>query len=81
MRLKELQGAERIKHWQQLASNGQFATLVEELLVQHYDPQYARSQRRNFAGLEKAPRYAAADLGATSLAELAQRIVAEIDRR
>lgn len=38
LRLKELQGAERVRRWQQLAHEGNFATLIDELLVEHYDP-------------------------------------------
>jgi tRNA 2-selenouridine synthase len=46
--LTQLHGREKIAHWQQLATSGQMATLVEELLLQHYDPAYLQSIKRNF---------------------------------
>lgn len=46
--LTQLHGREKIAHWQQLATSGQMTTLVEELLLQHYDPAYLQSIKRNF---------------------------------
>ena len=46
-RLRQLQGKERVARWQCLADAGDFRTLVAELLEQHYDPLYARSQSRS----------------------------------
>lgn len=43
--LTQLHGKEKIAHWQQLATSGRMAELVEELLVQHYDPVYRQSIR------------------------------------
>ena len=34
---------------------GDFQTVVQELLTQHYDPAYLQSIRRNFAQFEQAP--------------------------
>jgi len=75
-RLKELQGRERIQHWQELARAGDFRTLVVELLRDHYDPLYARSQQRNLALLEKAPVLASDDLSSIGLKILADRLLA-----
>lgn len=47
-RLVEMQGRERIAKWQQLARQGDWNTLVSELLEQHYDPAYARSLENNY---------------------------------
>jgi tRNA 2-selenouridine synthase len=41
-------GRDKISHWQQLALEGKMRPLVEELLVDHYDPAYHKSIRRNF---------------------------------
>ena len=48
--LTELRGKATIARWHSLVDAGGFATLVEELLVQHYDPSYAQSMARNYAG-------------------------------
>ncbi|MEA5098711.1 MAG: tRNA 2-selenouridine(34) synthase MnmH, partial [Burkholderiaceae bacterium] len=47
-RLTDLHGRAKIAHWHELALSGQMAMLVEELLVEHYDPLYLRSIHRNF---------------------------------
>jgi len=46
--LVPLQGRATIDRWNALAASRDFDTLVEELLVAHYDPVYARSIERNF---------------------------------
>ncbi|GAA4011315.1 tRNA 2-selenouridine(34) synthase MnmH [Actimicrobium antarcticum] len=46
--LVTMYGKERIGLWQEQARNGDLATLVDELLVQHYDPAYLKSIERNF---------------------------------
>jgi tRNA 2-selenouridine synthase len=48
--LKALRGGETVERWQAHASEGRWRELVEELLGSHYDPLYARSQERNYAG-------------------------------
>lgn len=74
-RLKELQGRERVLRWQNLAGAGDFRTLVVELLRDHYDPLYARSQQRNLTLLEKAPILVTNDLSAAGLDVLADRLL------
>jgi len=44
-------GKETIAAWCQLAQEGRFTDLVNELLITHYDPSYQSSIERNF------PRY------------------------
>ena len=48
--LTQLHGKEKIYRWQALAETGEVATLVETLLVEHYDPAYLRSIEKSFAG-------------------------------
>ena len=48
--LTQLHGKEKIQRWQALAENGEVASLVEALLLEHYDPAYLRSIEKNFAG-------------------------------
>lgn len=45
--LRGLQSHERIDHWQQLAAQQAWESLIGELLSQHYDPLYRRSQARS----------------------------------
>jgi tRNA 2-selenouridine synthase len=49
-RLTQLHGKEKIHRWQALAETSEIASLVEALLVEHYDPAYLRSIEKNFAG-------------------------------
>ncbi|AKU21120.1 tRNA 2-selenouridine(34) synthase MnmH [Massilia sp. NR 4-1] len=52
--LASLHGKEKIARWQEMASAGDIAPLVEELLAEHYDPAYQRSIQRNFSAYPKA---------------------------
>ncbi|OBV38724.1 tRNA 2-selenouridine(34) synthase MnmH [Janthinobacterium psychrotolerans] len=60
--LTQLHGREKIAHWQQLALAGRMTELVEELLVQHYDPGYLQSIRRNFVRYQQAAPLVLADI-------------------
>ncbi|HEY0061964.1 MAG TPA: tRNA 2-selenouridine(34) synthase MnmH [Telluria sp.] len=46
--LVKLHGREKINAWHGLANSGQMPALVDQLLVEHYDPAYLRSIDRNF---------------------------------
>jgi tRNA 2-selenouridine synthase len=46
--LVQLHGRDKITAWHAMANNGHMAELVDELLVDHYDPAYLRSIDRNF---------------------------------
>ncbi|HAT30920.1 MAG TPA: tRNA 2-selenouridine(34) synthase MnmH [Janthinobacterium sp.] len=46
--LLSLYGREKISRWHEMANAGQMPELVDELLLQHYDPAYLRSIDRNF---------------------------------
>jgi tRNA 2-selenouridine synthase len=52
--LLPLHGRQVLDHWQMLAEQGEWATLVEKLLIQHYDPAYRRSTAGNFTRLNTA---------------------------
>lgn len=76
-RLKELQGRERVARWQHLAVAGDFRTLVTELLAQHYDPHYTRSQQKNFSPCGQMRTYTTVDLTPAALESLADRVLAD----
>jgi tRNA 2-selenouridine synthase len=74
--LRDQQGHQTVEHWLAQAAAGDFRELVRELLVRHYDPHYARSTSRNFAGFAPAAVYATDDLSPAGVEYLARRILA-----
>jgi tRNA 2-selenouridine synthase len=52
--LVQLHGRAKIDAWHALANNGAMPELVDQLLVEHYDPAYLRSIDRNFAQFGQA---------------------------
>ncbi len=46
--LAEFRGKVLVERWQASVRAGDFETVVQELLTQHYDPAYLQSMRRNF---------------------------------
>jgi tRNA 2-selenouridine synthase len=50
--LAALRGRETVARWQAEARAGRVRDVVRELLVAHYDPIYAQSMRRNYAGVQ-----------------------------
>lgn len=74
--LKALRGGETVTRWQDWATTGHWRELVSELLVEHYDPLYARSQERNYAGFGTPHTLRADDLSPAGIAAAAQAIVA-----
>ncbi|WP_287881139.1 tRNA 2-selenouridine(34) synthase MnmH [Aquitalea sp.] len=52
--LKAVHSREQLQHWQEMIERGDFASLVEELLGQHYDPLYSRSMNRHYSRLSLA---------------------------
>jgi tRNA 2-selenouridine synthase len=61
--LVKLHGREKIDAWHGMANGGQMAQLVDELLVDHYDPAYIRSIDRNFTQFNQAEVLELADIG------------------
>ena len=49
--LRALRGNSTVNAWQEAAQAARTSELVRALLVEHYDPGYAQSMLRNFAGL------------------------------
>lgn len=72
--LHSLQSRETIGRWQQYIANGQWASLVGELLELHYDPLYHRSQSHNF-GAERLLSFRTDDLSPAGISRLASAIV------
>jgi tRNA 2-selenouridine synthase len=74
--LRELRGAAVVERWQATARAGDLATVVRELLTEHYDPVYLRSMMRNFPGFAAARPLAAADGSPAVLAAAARALIA-----
>jgi tRNA 2-selenouridine synthase len=74
--LVPLRGHERVEHWCRLAREGRWAEAFEALMVDHYDPGYLDSMRRNFAGFARAEPVEAPDGSSASLLQLASALVA-----
>ena len=74
-RLVPLHGHERVAAWTAQAEAGQWETLVESLLVAHYDPAYDRSIQRNFRHLEQAQRLTLRTIDTPSLDQAARVIL------
>ena len=60
--LVKLHGREKIDSWHAMANGGRMPELVDELLVEHYDPAYLKSIDRNFVQYSKAQVVALEDI-------------------
>jgi tRNA 2-selenouridine synthase len=69
-----LHGRPTIEKWKALARASDWDALVEALLVEHYDPAYERSIRRNFMRIEDAVTLA--PTGAAAFETLARELAA-----
>lgn len=72
--LAQLHGRERIDRWQSMASAGAMPALVEELLVDHYDPAYLKSIHRNFVQYDKAIEVSLPDISHASFLAAARQL-------
>ncbi len=61
--LVQLHGREKIDAWHEMANTGRMAELVDQLLVDHYDPAYLRSIDRNFVRYPDARVVEMSDIG------------------
>ena len=73
--LRTLQSRETLDRWQQQIRAGDWPTLVRELLEQHYDPLYQRSQDRNYTGMQNPGSFSTDDLSEDGIKRLAAAIV------
>ncbi|WP_374344222.1 tRNA 2-selenouridine(34) synthase MnmH [Azonexus sp.] len=73
--LRALVGRETLERWNDLVAAADWPTLVRELLEQHYDPQYRRSQHSNFSGMAAPVDFATDDLSTAGIGRLADAIV------
>jgi tRNA 2-selenouridine synthase len=72
--LVQLHGRDKINGWHAMANGGQMPQLVDELLVDHYDPAYIRSIDRNFARFGQAQVLELADIAAADFMDAARSL-------
>ena len=70
--LHRFHGAKQLEHWSSLIHQGDFATMVAELLELHYDPSYFRATSKHYVNLDKAQRVPLVSLSADALKEIAK---------
>lgn len=75
--LVALHGREKIGQWKSLAAAGEWRAFVARLLVEHYDPAYARSSARNFVQLADAQRVPIADARDAAFDAAARRLLGD----
>lgn len=75
-RLREHQSRDTLERWKALAASHALPELFGELIDQHYDPLYNRSQHTNYSGYADALRIDSADLGDAGIRDIARRILA-----
>jgi len=76
-----LHGRKQIERWSEAATAGDWDLLVGELLTMHYDPLYARSIDRNFAGAREAIVVSPQTAERDAFRALARDLQAEVRRR
>jgi tRNA 2-selenouridine synthase len=72
--LVQLHGRPKIDAWHALANSGAMPELVDQLLVDHYDPAYLRSIDRNFVLYGQAQVLALDDIGQEDFAAAARSL-------
>jgi tRNA 2-selenouridine synthase len=74
-RLVRLRGREAIKQWQGLVDKGDWSTLVEQLLEQHYDPSYLRSAKMRVGHHAAAQTIELPDLDSQTIYTVAKQLL------
>ena len=69
--LTQARGKDVVLDWQTRSRNGDVASVVRELLVNHYDPVYLQSMQRNFAQYPGAAKIAPANRSPSAMMALA----------
>jgi tRNA 2-selenouridine synthase len=75
--LRELRGKVVIESWQNRARAGEWTSVVQELLTDHYDPVYTRSMERNFKHFDAARAVNLPDGLPQTLRAVAEQLAAE----
>ena len=74
--LSQARGKQMVLDWQTRSRSGDVASVVRELLVNHYDPVYLQSMKRNFEHYPQADVLRPQDHSVQAMQALAQEMVA-----
>lgn len=74
-RLKGMHSRETLARWVEQVRSADWTSLVRELLTQHYDALYHRSQGLHFLGQRHPVTFSTDDLSPHGIADIAKRIV------
>ena len=72
--LHRFHGTKQLDHWSSLIHQGDFETMVAELLTLHYDPSYFRATSNHYVNLGNARRVALTDLSEEALKKIAKNL-------
>ncbi|MCC7328484.1 MAG: tRNA 2-selenouridine(34) synthase MnmH [Burkholderiales bacterium] len=78
--LAPLHGHKMVARWTDAADAGDFDTLVDDLLVKHYDPTYTRSLERNFPHSARVQTFTPVAVSTAAFVALAHDIVSATTR-
>lgn len=73
--LTALKGKAVVNAWQAQLNNGQIESVVRDLLIDHYDPTYAKSVARNFAKHPQATAAPLSDRHSAAMQALAKKLL------
>ena len=73
--LTEIRGKQVVLGWKAMVQSGGIASVVQELLTQHYDPVYLQSMQRNFKRYDAAQTLAPENRSQASMDVLAASLV------
>jgi tRNA 2-selenouridine synthase len=73
--LADFRGRATVEAWKSKALNGNFSSMVEELLTQHYDPGYEKSMLRNFPNYANASEWSPESHSKSAMQELAGELL------
>lgn len=74
--LAEFRGKAVVERWVQQVNSGDIATVVQDLLTQHYDPVYLQSMQRNFSRFDTAQQVSPTDHSIAAMVVLAKQMLA-----
>ena len=75
--LTQARGKDVVTDWQARSRSGDIASVVRELLVDHYDPVYLQSMKRNFAQYADAIKIAPENHSLPAMQALAAQLLAD----
>lgn len=73
--LAALRGKDQVSQWQAQAREGSFASAFASLMQHHYDPLYARSTERHFAGFATAATLALTSRSPEAMRQAARQLL------